>query len=137
LVDFRYRQALIVEPGLTNGLTQNRRDFGSPPYMPPEQIEGRDLDNRSDIYSFGCVMYECLCARTPFQAPNAIRMILKHLDETPVPIDQLVKEKLSTALTQVVMECLEKQSHARPHDMCALAIRLKHCLLHSGARDYQ
>src|SRR3954471_17724071 len=63
---------------------------GTPAYMSPEQALGeRELDGRSDIYSLGVVGYQMLAGRTPFRAANTPAMLVKHLSESPHPIESL------------------------------------------------
>ena len=69
-------------------LTQTGDLFGSPLYMSPEQCKGEKLDASSDIYALGCVMYETLTGKSPFDAENAFKVMLKHVDETPAPLSK-------------------------------------------------
>lgn len=68
LVDFGI--AKLINPEEGNDLTQTGEVFGTPLYMSPEQCLGRNVDKRSDIYSLGCVMYECLAGKPPFQGAS-------------------------------------------------------------------
>jgi serine/threonine protein kinase len=128
LVDFGIAKTILAGPGVTHGLTQTGEIFGSPPYMPPEQCEGKELDRVSDVYAFGCVMYECLTGRTPFQAANPIRMILKHMDEIPVPVSTAAKHPVPEHLNDIVMRCLEKDREKRFPTMEQLRQELVLCL---------
>jgi len=64
-------------------LTKTGEVFGSPPYMSPEQCTGKHVDERSDIYSLGCVIYECLTSQTPFVCDNVVAAVQAHINETP------------------------------------------------------
>jgi len=83
-------------------------------YMSPEQCLGNKLDNRSDIYAFGCVMYETLTGQPPFAAENPIKIILKHVNEAPKAISDLPQDyKIPKQLEWVVMKCLAKDPSDR------------------------
>jgi eukaryotic-like serine/threonine-protein kinase len=84
--------------------------FGSPGYMSPEQIEGREVDARSDIFSAGAVVYEMLTGRHPFEADSPTAVMLKIVNEVPRRIDG---GELPAALTAAVARALEKSPAAR------------------------
>ena len=84
--------------------------FGSPGYMSPEQIEGREVDARSDIFSAGAVVYEMLTGRHPFEADSPTAVMLKIVNEVPRRIDG---GDLPAALTAAVARALEKSPAAR------------------------
>jgi serine/threonine protein kinase len=63
-------------------LTQSGMLVGTPTYMAPEQCSSSGVDARSDIYSLGCVLYQCLSGKLPFEAESAAEVMLKHLDDT-------------------------------------------------------
>ncbi|MBY0548499.1 MAG: protein kinase [Candidatus Obscuribacterales bacterium] len=84
IVDFGLARAL--ESGEQNQhLTQTGMLVGSVYYMSPEQCTGKKADKRSDIYSLGCVLYECLTGVPPLAADNPIALLHKHATESPVP----------------------------------------------------
>jgi serine/threonine-protein kinase len=100
------------------GLTQTGMFLGKLKYASPEQAgflkEGEQLDPRSDLYSFGIVMYEMLAGRAPFQATNPHGYILKHVTEKPQPIAEINPAvKVPSQLEAVVMKSLEKNREAR------------------------
>ena len=69
-------------PGMpARQLTKAGTFLGSPRYVAPEQIEGRPVDGRADIYSFGCVFYRMLTGRVPFDGQQAVQVMLKHLHD--------------------------------------------------------
>jgi len=96
-------------------LTSTGMIFGSPAFMSPEQCQGQVLDARSDIYSFGCVIYQCLMGDIPFSGENSLQVILKHLHETPKALPY--KTQRQYELTQVVSKCLAKDRTHRYHNM--------------------
>ncbi len=83
-------QALVVDFGIavinesdTTKLTREGYIVGTPHYMSPEQIEGKPLDARSDVYSLGCVMFEALTENPPFQGINAPATMALHIAQKP------------------------------------------------------
>ncbi len=114
LVDFGIAKVLPSQQKATQNLTQTGDIFGSPIYMSPEQCLGNKLDNRSDIYAFGCVMYETLTGQPPFAAENPIKIILKHVNQEPTAISKLPHDyKIPPQLEWVVMRCLAKEPNDR------------------------
>lgn len=82
IVDFGI--AKLIEPSAGEmSLTQTGASLGSPLYMSPEQSKSKDLDGRSDLYSLGCVIFECLTGTPPFVGKSAVETIMLHLSETP------------------------------------------------------
>lgn len=69
-------------------LTQVGLTLGTPRYMSPEQVQGKAVDNRSDLYSLGVTVYHLLAGRPPFEAEDSLALALMHLHETPVPLDR-------------------------------------------------
>ena len=84
--------------------------FGSPGYMSPEQIEGREVDARSDIFSAGAVVYEMLTGRHPFEGDSPTAVMLKIVNDVPRRIDN---RELPAALETAVARALEKAPDAR------------------------
>ncbi|KAA5540184.1 serine/threonine protein kinase [Roseiconus nitratireducens] len=69
-------------------LTQAGLTLGTPRYMSPEQVQGRPVDPRSDLYSLGVMMYHLLTGRPPFEADDPLALAFAHVNETPVPLDR-------------------------------------------------
>ena len=100
------------------------RAQGSPSYMSPEQIRGAPLDARSDIYSFGCVLFELLAGRPPFTAPNTNDLLNKHVAET-VPSIEKFNRNVTTSASELLRHMLAKKPAARPRSMKAVLQRLR------------
>jgi serine/threonine protein kinase len=96
-------------------LTAPSETVGTLSYMSPEQAAGIDVDGRSDLYSFGCVLYELLAGRPPFVAEIPITLMHMHLQERPVPMRN-VRADLPDGLPELVDRLLEKDRGARPQD---------------------
>jgi len=95
-------------------LTRMGEVWGSPIYMSPEQCMGASIDARSDIYSLGIVMYECLTGRVPFLGRNYADTMGKQISETPPPFSKINPTlKISQNLETIVMTALEKDPAAR------------------------
>jgi serine/threonine protein kinase len=93
-------------------LTQAGALVGTPAYMAPEQGMGKAVDVRSDIYSLGCVLYECLCGRPPFVADNVASLIYKHAYEPPEPLSHY-REGLPAGLEALCLKMIAKDPAAR------------------------
>jgi serine/threonine-protein kinase len=117
VIDFGIAKQLAEGEG-GQGLTQTGMFLGKLKYASPEQAgflkEGEHLDPRSDLYSFGIVMYEMLAGRAPFQATNPHGYILKHVTEKPLPIHEMNPEvKVPAQVESVIMKSLEKNRDSR------------------------
>ncbi len=118
VIDFGIAKQLQESNDAGHGLTQTGMFLGKLKYASPEQAgflkEGEHLDPRSDLYSFGIVMYEMLAGRAPFQATNPHGYILKHVTEKPAPIGELnTSANVPPQLETIIMRSLEKQRDAR------------------------
>jgi eukaryotic-like serine/threonine-protein kinase len=86
--------------------------MGTPAYMSPEQIAGRPLDHRSDIFSLGVVLYEMATGRRPFQGQSSAELASAVLRDSPSPISE-VRPGLPADVVQIVRRCLEKDPNRR------------------------
>ena len=117
VIDFGIAKQLAEGEG-GQGLTQTGMFLGKLKYASPEQAgylkEGEHLDPRSDLYSFGIVMYEMLAGRAPFNATTPHGYILKHVTEKPAPIAEVnPAAQVPEALESIIMKALEKQRDNR------------------------
>lgn len=102
--------------GPTQALTQRGFIVGTVPYLSPEQAQGKGVDHRSDIFSFGIVCYELLAGRRPFVGESPMDIISGILRDTPASICDL-REDLPDALGAILGQCLEKQAQNRLQSM--------------------
>jgi eukaryotic-like serine/threonine-protein kinase len=92
LLDFGIAKLLGSASQETGHRTRTGSPIGTPYYMSPEQCRGRDVDHRTDIYSFGCLAYELLTGKVPFDAEENITILFKQINDEPVPPSQVVAE---------------------------------------------
>ena len=105
-------------------LTATGSFIGTPRYMSPEQCAGYDLDERSDIYSLGVILYEMVAGQAPFDGPTAIAIGLQHIKEAP-PL-KTFRPDVPEPLAHLVMESLHVSPSARPQTAAEYARRLRH-----------
>jgi hypothetical protein len=108
IIDFGLAKATHAE-----GLTATGMLMGTPHYMAPEQIRGKVVDARADIYALGALAYHLVTGRPPFSGDNAIAVGFAHLSETPVPPRQL-RADVPTAIDRVIVQALAKDPDQRP-----------------------
>jgi serine/threonine protein kinase len=105
-------------------LTATGMAIGTPAYMSPEQAAGdREIDGRSDIYSLGILGYQMLTGDPPFSASSTPAMLVKHISELPIPVDQR-RSDVPPDLAQSVMTMLEKDPARRFPSAAALVAAL-------------
>lgn len=114
VTDFGLARLLTQIDTSTANLTRAGLTLGTPRYMSPEQIQGHAVDARSDLYSLGVTMYHLLAGSPPFDADEPIALAVKHLNETPMPLDRARgASDLPEWLVSLVMQCLQKSPGAR------------------------
>ena len=96
----------------TEALTGEGRILGTMPYMSPEQLEGKEIDARSDIFSLGVVLYEMATGDRPFQGDTSVSLISSIVKDTPESVDAL-RGELPHHLARIVNRCLEKNPKRR------------------------
>jgi serine/threonine protein kinase len=94
------------------GITGAGVMIGTPEYMPPEQAEAKEVDQRSDIYSLGVILYEMVTGRVPFEGDTALSIAMKHKGEEPKDLREF-NTQLSEDLSRVILKCLEKDKDKR------------------------
>ena len=101
--------ALSVE---TKGVTEAGMIIGTPEYMSPEQVEGKQADKRSDVYSVGVIIYEMVTGRVPFEGDTALSVALKHKSEMPRNPKEL-NDLIPPDLNRLILKCMEKDREKR------------------------
>ncbi len=94
------------------GITGAGMMIGTPEYMSPEQVEGKKVDQRSDIYSLGIILYEMVTGRVPFEGETPFSIAFKHKSETPRNPKE-VNAQIPEDLSRVILRCLEKDKELR------------------------
>ena len=94
------------------GMTQTGALLGTPRYMSPEQVEGKPTDGRSDIYSYGLILYEMATGDVPFTGDSTLGVMYQRIKEKPKN-PKLINASLPNWLVRVIMRCLEKDPDAR------------------------
>lgn len=92
--------------------TQTGISMGTPKFMSPEQVTGKNVDGQTDLYSLGVCLYYCLAGRPPFDGENAISVATRHLYEQPEPPSKL-NSSISPAVEKVILHAMEKQKQNR------------------------
>jgi serine/threonine protein kinase/Tfp pilus assembly protein PilF len=107
IMDFGIARSLRVK-----GITGAGVIIGTPEYMSPEQVEGKEVDRRSDIYSLGIILYEMLTGRVPFEGDTPLTVAVKQKTEIPRS-PQEHNAQISEDLSRLILKCLEKDKDKR------------------------
>ncbi|HYJ34049.1 MAG TPA: protein kinase [Candidatus Binatia bacterium] len=102
----------LSSPTMSRPLTAEGTIVGTFQYMAPEQLEGAEADARSDIFSFGSVLYEMASGRRAFEGKSQASLIAAILRETPAPISS-IRDVIPPAVERVILRCLEKNPDDR------------------------
>ena len=109
VADFGLARLGSDSDGSRADLTQAGLTLGTPRYMSPEQVQGRPVDPRSDLYSLGVMMYHLLAGRPPFEADDPLALAFAHVNETPKPLDRVRGNKdVPEWLVAIVAKLLRK-----------------------------
>ncbi len=119
VTDFGIARAMTATSFTETGVV-----LGTAHYLSPEQAAGQPTTPASDVYALGVVLYEMLTGRTPFDAETTVGIALKHLQETPTPIQQL-NPRVPTSVAAIVNRAMAKDPAQRYEDAGALAGALR------------
>lgn len=106
------------------GITEAGVIIGTPEYMSPEQVEGADVDPRSDIYSLGAILYELVTGRPPFEGKTPMSVAFKHKTSKPQEPREL-NTQVPEELNRLILKCLEKDREKRHQNVDRLLEDLK------------
>lgn len=122
IIDF----AIAYRPptGLAKLLARKHRAQGTRSYMSPEQIRGKVLDGRADIYSFAATCYEVLTGRPPFRGKDSLDLLTKHITEKPVN-PRTHNPDITEDFANLVLRMLEKNRDQRPRDFHDVLMQLR------------
>lgn len=123
-------RVLLTDFGIAKGLdggddlTSDNVMMGTAKYLSPEQVRGRKLDGRADIYALGLVLYECLAGRVPFIGETDADTALARLQRDPTDLARL-RPTLSKGLIELVHRCLSRNPNRRPASGAELRVALQ------------
>ena len=123
----RQSVAKIMDFGISKSvgtMTRTGQVLGTPYYMSPEQVMGRELDGRADLFSFGVVLYEMATGERPFTGENVTTIIYKIVNESPVPACQL-QVGVHPGLSNAIARSLAKKPEERYQSGAELAVDLE------------
>jgi serine/threonine-protein kinase len=107
----------------SDAMTQAGLIVGTPHYMSPEQVQGKALDPRTDVYAMGVLLYELLVGKRPFESSSLTGILTAHIMEKPKPLID-VRPEIGREVSAIVMRCLEKDPTARFTNAGALLAQL-------------
>ncbi|MFC1793380.1 protein kinase [Planctomycetota bacterium] len=127
VLDFGLAKASVSEDGkIENTVTQPGRVIGTPAYMSPEQARGKPADKRSDIWSFGCIMYQMLTGQFPFEGETATDTLAYIIERQPNW--ELLPQDTPMNIRTLLRRCLEKKPQRRLQDIGDAAIEISETL---------
>lgn len=121
----------VTDFGIAKATTSNTIDssaMGSVHYISPEQARGGFSDTKSDIYSFGIMLYEMATGRVPFDGETTVAVALKHVQEEMVPPSD-VNPKVPVSLEKIILKCTQKKTEKRYNNATELIADLKKALV--------
>lgn len=117
---------LVKKVAEEDELTHTGLFMGSPKYMSPEQIQGADVDCRTDIYALGVILYSMLAGQLPFERASQVQVLMAHMREAVPPLVRQDGVPVPQGIERVVMRCLSKDPDARFASMDELLVALRH-----------
>jgi serine/threonine-protein kinase len=115
--------ARLAQRPQESGVTQAGTIVGTPEYMAPEQLSGKELDARVDLYAAGCVLYECLTGKPPITADTPYELVAKLIEDTP-PGVRTINPEVPESLDALIAQLLAKEPEDRVASATVLHDRL-------------
>jgi eukaryotic-like serine/threonine-protein kinase len=130
VLDFGIAKVVAPDRRVDQFETQAGTVFGTPRYMSPEQAQGASLDQRSDLYSVGALLYQMLTGRAPFTDDDAVVVMAKHIQELPeAPRSVVPQRPIPSSLDAVVMRALAKAPDDRFQTAATFEAALEDCVV--------
>ncbi|MBC7827982.1 MAG: protein kinase [Chitinophagaceae bacterium] len=114
-------------------MTQHGKSVGTLEYMAPEQIQGKEGDERTDIYAAGNILYELLCGQPPFRADTDYHLMKAKLEEAPPILPALLT--VAPALKQIILQALSRHPEKRFETVTSFRDALSNCMQHSFLKE--
>jgi tRNA A-37 threonylcarbamoyl transferase component Bud32/tetratricopeptide (TPR) repeat protein len=134
LIDFGLAMLITADISTMQKITAAGNTVGSVEYMSPEQCVGKPTDDRSDIYSLGCVLHYCITGEPPFTGDNAVVVMRRHVDDAPPRLAKLIADPLPRELQYVIDKALAKDPDDRYEDIGEFLADLEAIEKGSGAK---
>ena len=131
LCDFGLIKQVGTEQAFS-ALTATDQFVGTIPYVAPEQIEGREVDGRTDVYALGCVLFHCLTGSVPYQGENDVEVVFAHLRDPPPAISSRLPG-LPVAMDAVIARAMAKVKEDR-YPSCSALVAAMDEQVRAGAR---
>ena len=137
VLDFGLAKSVAAQPGGGDSLTWTRDAteagvvLGTAAYMSPEQARGREVDRRTDVWAFGCTLFEALSGRTAFRGATPSDTLARILEREPDW--QALPEGIPPLVRQLLRRCLRKEAAERPRDMRDARLLIEEALADPGA----
>jgi serine/threonine-protein kinase len=115
-------------------ITQHGKSVGTLEYMAPEQIQGKEGDERTDVYAAGNILYELLCGQPPFKADTDYHLMKAKLEETP-PLLPALLTVTPPSLKQIILKALDRNPEKRFESVTSFKEALNQCMQHSFLKE--
>jgi len=116
VLDFGIAKVLVQDELLAENV--QGAVFGTPEYMSPEAARGEDVDHRADVYSLGVILFDMLCGRPPFEAPQSSEVLAMHINNSPPSPREFAPHREITEMAEaVILRAMQKDPYRRYQDM--------------------